>query len=350
MEPNFDFDKCAELTKNGKWFSQLLYDRAYDIIKDDCFPIVIPSYNRPKNKLLRMFKNNNIDNYNFQAYYLVRESQKEEYEAEVVNIKNVHIITAPDDLINGAGKARIEIIKRFNGNIFLFDDDIQQVCFTTPTYTPKGGCRFGTKYNPTDLFKILSMWQLTYMVVKEKYPEIVGSNLPCTAHTWPVTPNHLPQYSVEFNRGPFAVLTICDVDKLKENNLTYRDNSFGHEDLDLQFRCLMAGLKFIRINFIGYVADPPNPEFNGDKSASAMERYEKQYNQMLPYFKDVPWIKTREQKGLKMLAVDYRKYSECMGADPKINPVKLLQEKYPIFNDIETVELYGKTKHKLDLF
>lgn len=347
---SFDFDKCAEIASRGKWMSQILYDKSYDIIKDSCFPIVIPSYNRPNNKLLRLFKKHDIDKYNYQAYYLVRESQKELYEKEINGIKNIHIITAPDTIIDGAGKARIEIIKRFSGNIFLFDDDIQQVLFTTPTYTPSGGQRFGTKGNPNNLFKILAMWQLTYTTVKDSFDDIVGSNLPCTAHTWTLATNHLAQYSVEFNRGPFAVVTICDVDKLKEYNLTYRDNSFGHEDLDLQFRCLEKGLKFIRLNFIGYVADPPNPEFNGDKSDSAMERYEKQYQQMLPLFKDVYWIKTKVQKNLKMLCVDYKKYEEVFGAIPRINIVNMLKTKYVQLSDIETVPLDSESYKKVDLF
>ena len=61
------------------FWTEELYEKAYNIVKDRKYPIIIPSYNRPQPIVLDKFFNDFTEEYNWPIYFIVRKSQEEEY-------------------------------------------------------------------------------------------------------------------------------------------------------------------------------------------------------------------------------------------------------------------------------
>lgn len=313
--PEFDY----ESEDNKIWWTIGLYNKAYNIVKDRKFPIVIPSYNRPNPAILKTFLNesNMDDDFNYPIFVFVRDSQKEMYE-KAINNKFVTIISFPDNIINDAGKVRRMITKWLYSKgyncAFSFDDDLVGINFTQKAYTGKGDLKAGA-VRDTNIAKVLAMWQLAMEKAVDKYGVLISGLMPQFI-SW--KPEYcFKEQSILLYRGIPSQAVCINVKGLVDNDLNYRSNEeCGHEDIDLNIRILDKKLPICVFPFLAYSANEMSVE-NWD-FPSMFDRFKCQQDKMKKNFSEIDWVKfVDEKRGLPQVTINWRRCRKYVGIEGK---------------------------------
>ena len=299
-----------ELLQVDCW-SNKLYENAYDIVKDRLYPVVIPTYNRPACGFLKWVNDIVVPGYEYPIYLVVRQSQKELYEAsEYVRYKDyIHVKAFPDEMIDDIGKVRQQIVNAFSKKfecVFMFDDDITNFCHSVPWHRSNGEPKAqGVKSN--NFGKTMAMWQLAMEYAVKKY-DVAFSTGMMQGFSW--VPDFINvEQSMRILSG-LPTLAVCvNLRKLKENDLNYRTIiGNGHDDIDLLIRCLQKGLLTAEFRWMTYSSPGIGTDilhFN-----TAQERFTQQQKEMYENFKDVPWVKWVHVRGLDNVGINWRKVLE----------------------------------------
>lgn len=294
-----------ELLNIDCW-SNKLYNEAYDIVKDRLFPVVIPSYNRPECGFLKWVTKIVQPGYEYPIFMVVRQSQKELYEAsEYVKYNDyIHIKALPDEMIDDIGKVREQIVNVFSKKydcLFMFDDDITNFCHSVPYFRTNGEPKAqGVKSN--NFGKTMAMWQVAMEYAVKQY-DVAFSTGMMQGFSW--VPDFIKvEQSIRLMSG-LPTLAVCvNVKKLKEVGLNYRTLiGNGHDDIDLYIRSLQKGLVSAEFRWMTYSSPGIGTDilhFN-----SVHERFATQQKEMYANFSDVPFVKFYTPRGLPNVGIKW---------------------------------------------
>lgn len=239
----------------------------------EIWPICIPSYNRPKPKILDGMVEG------LPLYFFVRREQLPEYRYLRSKFRVI-----PIDAVSNIGETRGKILKwahiKGYNNIFMLDDDILSVDYLYPGET-RGGkiCMRASRLNEglklrglnPDAFRI---WQF-----------FISKLDPDTAMTAPLyRPDswHMKYKNadIRYNSGSVIQCIHLNVSKLYEYGIKYKSSEIvGNEDIALQFEAMQSGLKTAVITDLVYDCPPINSHKGGCENASGYsnpnERYKK---------------------------------------------------------------------------
>lgn len=302
---------------NEIWWTEVFHDKAYDIVKDRKFPILIPSYNNPNPPAVQGFLSKMDEEYNYPIFLFVRDSQKEAYEAANKH-PYVTVVSAPDDMIDSAGKARRWSLKWLYQQgyeyAFSFDDDACDLMFTNRGFTGKGDPK-SKVVGDANISKILAMWQISMETADKRFGIGISGVYPC-GFGWKEEYCQLDG-SILLYRGNINQVVCLNVKKLIENGITYDCNRIaGHEDIDLIIKCLEKNIPVCTFPFINYTTPPMDCANFGCFGNTMQDRFKAQQKLMIDrYGEDYPYLTFREKRGLDQCVINFRRYRKDKNID-----------------------------------
>ena len=307
--------KREDLTKTDFWTNRL-YNEAYDIVKDRKFPIVIPSYNRPENTFCRWATKTFKPNETWPIYVVVRASQADQYrESKYIKGYNfIQVLPFEDSEIDDIGKVRKKIIEHFSQTercVFMLDDDNIKLSYTVPFQRDTGSKVSLSVKNIENTARLFAMWQVAMEKAMEVRDDLLISTAMIAGFNWQDKFCD-EEESIRFMSGP-QVCTVCvNLDTFKKYNLNYKTIvGNGHEDLDLLIRALQAGCTTAEFRWLSYY----NPGVGTDllNFESVEKRFTQQYQEMYDHYGDVDFVKWKHAKNGKSLdnvGINWRKAIE----------------------------------------
>lgn len=295
------------------WWTEDLYNKAYDIIKDRKFPIIIPSYNRPNPSAITGFLSKMNDEFNHDIFLFVRESQKEQYEKSNTH-PYVKIISFPDESISNAGAVRRISLKWLYSKgykcAFSFDDDLQSIQYTSKGFKGDGWMKSEVQ-NSDNISKVLAMWQLAMEYAVDNHDVMISGLMPMFIG-WK------PEYCTESQsmllyRGLPSQAVCINVKGLVDNLLIYGDNDkVGHEDIALTIECIEKKKPVCVFPFLVYGAGPMSVENWNFKDMK--ERFSVQQNRMKDRYGSNPWVEFPDDKrGLPQVEIKWPHVRKSLG-------------------------------------
>lgn len=308
--PDIDYED-----HNGDiWWTQELYNKAYDVVKDRKIPIIIPSYNRPNiPSVMEGFLSDMDEYYNYPIYVFVRMSQYEDYINQVGRMNYVTIVGIDDEHMIGAGAARRMSLQWMYDHgyntVFSFDDDLIKITYTVPSVTGKGDPK--SEYvRDVNISRILAMWQLSMEKAIRDKNVMIGGVMPMV-FSWKdgycSSDNSMLWY-----RG-MPVQAVClNVKGLIESGLQYGENEeCGHEDVDLIIRIIDSGNSICTFPFIAYSSEPLSVD-NWDFD-DLTERFKHQQDLLRKNHGDKDWVRFSDKRGLPQVSVNWNKARKKFG-------------------------------------
>lgn len=294
-----------------KWWTELYLDKAYDIVRDRKFPILIPSYNNPNPPAVRGFLSKMNSNYNYPIILFVRDSQKDEY-LKSNNHPYVTVVSMKDELIDSAGKARKQSLKWLYNNgyshAFSFDDDALGIGMTRKGFTGKGDPKSESIKDIDNVAKILACWQLSMEKLEKKYDNIALTGVYPVGFSWKAEYCWMDESALLY-RGNLNQVVCLNVNNLIKNGIVYKDNKeCGHEDIQLVLEAMMKDMIVATFPFIWY-STPPMDINNFSCFGSTMkDRFHAQQELMRKNWGDNPYVTFREKRNLDQVIINFRKY------------------------------------------
>lgn len=302
-----------ELNGEKKWWTDLVYENAYEIVKDRKFPIVIPSYNSPNLIVLKSFLSRFTDEENYPIFILTRESQKSDYIEANKKHKFVQVISAPDEMIDSLGKTR-EFINQWAYDmkyyhVFMCDDDVRALCYTNRFVTEDGDKRSKyVKSGDCSPARIFAMWQLAVEKYEEKFGNLLISATYPVSFSWKAeycTPN----FSALLYRGNFNQIFCVNVKEAIEKDIHYHDNrEVGHEDIDFLLQGLKNNCQVVTFGFLCYSVDAMDLGTFTEYGSTLLERMQTQQDLMKKTWGDYEYVKYIEKFGRSEVRADLRAY------------------------------------------
>lgn len=304
--------------EESKWWTELYLEKAYDIVKDRKFPVLIPSYNNPNPSAVKGFLSNMDENYNYPIIIFVRDSQKDEY------IKaNLHpyvtIVSMKDNLIDSAGKARRWSLKWLYDNgynhAFSFDDDALGIGMTKKGFTGKGDPKSEAIKNIDSIAKVLACWQLSMEKLEDQYNNVVLTGVYPIGFSWKPEYCWMDQSALLY-RGNLNQVVCLNVKNLIENGITYKDNKeCGHEDIQLILEAMEKDMLVATFPFIWYSV-PPMDVANFSCFGNTMkDRFHAQQELMRKNWDNCPYVTFREKRDLDQVVINFRRYRKDKNID-----------------------------------
>lgn len=303
----------------SKWWTREFYDSAFEMIEnDDRYPIIIPSYNRPLSNIVKVFVKNDIENIRWPVYIFVRESQRKLYE-EVSENKYCNIVSFPDEEICNAGLVRRKMNEYIHNKgfkaAFSLDDDLVGIGYTEMGKT-KSGKDSAKIVRDSNIFRVLSMWQISMDYAINKYNVMMSGLMPMFISWKPEYTT--PDQSMLWNRGLPSQAVCLNIDGLMNNDLLYEDNNVcGHEDISLTIKCIEKGKTICVFPFMAHSAPTMSIE-NWDFN-SMRERFSIQQERMINRYGYIDWVSFVEKRDLPQVVIKWpkaRKYLEEIGTMP----------------------------------
>lgn len=249
---NYNYETC----NNDIWWTEDLYEKAYDKVADRKFPVAIISYNRPVQDTVTKLFNDFNEVYNYPIYVFVRKSQFDDYEKNRTS-NYVKIVAFDDDLINNAGAVRRVSMNwlREQGFKFAFyaDDDLTKMGITTRRLNREG--KWASKeLKDANSAKVLAMWQIAMEYASEHH-DVVYSGVSVRSQNWHKD-NILKSYSLKLG-GQSSQLVCIDLEKTGQSNVHYKNNAdCGWDDVDYIVQVIESGHKVGMFTFLWYEYSP----------------------------------------------------------------------------------------------
>lgn len=314
------------------FWTEELYNMAYEKVKDRKWPVIIMSYNRPVQVAMKIFDTMN-DEANYEVILFVRDSQKKMYEDKVTN-KFVKVVSVPDEQINSAGKAREGSFRWLYNNgyeyAFAFDDDIPKLVFNTRN-TTKNGTLISSppKDYSLNAARVLAMWQLSMEVANKNY-DVVFSGIRNYSSSWQL--DNTDENSSLRLCTSFPSQVFCwNIKRCVEDyNLVYGDGpDVGFDDADGFMQLIDRGAKFCLFPFLAYdsateqISVKNFKEFN-----SPQERTKKQSEKIVENWGEKDFYKVAVNKyGHSVIKFNFRQIRKNHGLkDYKFNIINLIRK------------------------
>lgn len=289
-------------------WSNDFYNQAYSIVKNNRYPIVIPSYNNPNGEFLQWIVKSMNKEHIYDVYFVIRQSQYELYSNNELTYNDfIHLVPVEDELINSAGKVRNYIVSTFAkkyDNIFMIDDDISNISHTVPTFT-KNNKPKAKWFETIDAGNEFAMWQISHEYMTRTFDTVISCGI-TDVHSW----SHdfiWVENSARLLSGSFCQTLCINIKKLIDLDVNYRDNYIsGHEDYDLIVRLIQKRQLMCQFKWLSYHNEPMKANFLNDLD-TLQQRMEKQYNIMYSNFKDEPYMIFEIRNDLHRVAINWRK-------------------------------------------
>lgn len=221
--------------------SQEYFERALAIPDELVPPIFVPSYNRPNPRLFKQLATEP----ELKIVLCIRREQYDLYKHWEGKVYSFMLLDGVSDI----GETRQQIIERvgnFYDQIFMFDDDINELNYYIPSVTSGGSLSrrashlvTGFKPRYTD---ILKLWM--YYISQSPY-EIAMSGITYRPDGWNIKHEDRP---LLYNSGEIRAVAYISTKLLHEHNLNYKSNKIvGAEDYALQFDVMSAGLVTLKL-------------------------------------------------------------------------------------------------------
>lgn len=316
----YDFKRDEVLTTD--FWTNRLCDKAYDIVKERKFPIVIPTYNRPENKFIQWATSSFTEEENWPIYLVVRKSQVATYEESkyVKGFDYVHVLGFEDDEINDIGKVRKKIVEHFSTSeqcIFMFDDDITKFSYTVPYKREKSGSNISLSVQPESPARVFAMWQLAMETAMSLRDDLIISNAMIAGFNW-IDKFCDEDMSIKFMSGPQTLAVCINLDNFKKYSINYRTLvGNGHDDIDMLIRAIMAGCTACEFRWLSYYSPGIGTDILGFETVE--KRFTQQYNEMYAHYSDLDFVKWKHAK-LDNVGINWRRaikyHNELDGVTP----------------------------------
>lgn len=325
------YNQLIKESNNGyDYWTTDLYNKAYEIVKDRLFPVVVPSYNRPDNLFSKFCNDFMKPGEEYPIYFVVRDSQREAYmnAPYIQGREYMRVISFPDEEIDNIGKTRAKIVSYFQNkvdNIIMFDDDVLDGSFTVPSYKADGvdvksklltlrssqskKAEESPFFKPTSFGRMLAMWQVMHEIAVEKYN--IGLST-CLSAGFAYMPDYcLQKSSIRLYSGCFAAFVALNLKLIKEHDINYRTIlGNGHEDIDFQIRCLEDKIPMCEFRWLQFAFDGTVSTEMGRTYTDGKERYKVQAEELQNNFSHLPYLKYMCRRGVYNVRVNWNKYIE----------------------------------------
>ncbi len=298
-----------------KFWTEELYEKAYDIVKDRKFPIVIPSCNRPNPLVLDKFLNDTYNDEYWPVWFIVRNSQEAEYRKNITR-PNTWVVGFPDEEINDYGKAKQKCVEFAHTQkfdfIFSLDDDLEDMGFKRlkimengnkyarpaimndfetydedhPMYNPKKSC---------NSCKFFALWQLVSEVCFDKYKSLyISLNLKSFGFS---ADNVDKENSLKLISGKSPMQALNVKELMKKDYKFNSDKEVGFSDLDFMINLYKNKEITSMIPWMYY--DMPKDGVSVDNYPYYKDLYERLTVSMDKLFNchtDIDFIRRKDQK------------------------------------------------------
>jgi len=296
----------AGLIKNDFWTNHF-YNKAYDVVKDRKWPIVIPSYNRPDNLFIKWANNFMTEEKNYPIIFVVRKSQEEMYKnAEYIKGKSwISILAFEDDKIDDIGKVRKAIVAELHNKypiIFMSDDDVSTICHSIYRLMESGSEK-SQAIRIADGSQVMAMWQIGMEYGMKKYNMVMSSGL--TQGFSFMKPFSDVETSICLMKGLPTNICCLDIQTIFNNGINFGSiKQVGHDDLDLLIKCLDKKLIVGSFQWLTYSTAPIGTTcFCFD---TVQKRFTYQQQQMIQNHGDKAWVKAVNNRDLDNIGINWK--------------------------------------------
>lgn len=296
--------------------TQILYK---EVLNSDSaiYPICIPSYNREDAVVLRA-----LDTYpDLPIVLFIRKEQKSIYKKYRNKCKIVLL-----DGVENIGQTRAKIVEwaveNKVSNIFLLDDDIDELDYLYPHETRNGKiCMRAARQNTGREYKginpeVFRMWMS--MIAKAR-KDLTISTPAYRPDSW-----HMKNADADviYNSGSCIQCIHINIRNLYKNKITYRDTEeCGNEDYAIQFDVMTAGLTTCVFKDLMYGCPAVGSHPGGCEDASGIHDVRKRYNKYIKLFlanvsgSNHPGVKVKETKStaINSIKFDWKFWRENIG-------------------------------------
>lgn len=298
-----------------KYRSQINYEQAKNLINDEkVWPVFIPTYNRPDAKIIKLLSTPELEN--FPAVFCIRREQQDLYKNLIADINscklNCGILLL--DHVKDIAETRKQIVEKISGvydNIFMFDDDIDELDFLLPSVTKNGvqamRCSRLVHGKKPRWIDVLKMWMLE---IYSKDKKLAVSGPEYRPFSWPMKNCNA---KLEYNSKAQLIQAVhLNLKLLNKHNINYRPHKeIGNEDMGLLFDVMNNGLYILRLTDLMYGCPAINSNSGGCENANGfkdpIERYNWYVDNAKNFYGDHPGIRYRKSKtGLKSVKFNWK--------------------------------------------
>lgn len=292
----YDIASLTEVANTDFWTNKL-YNKAYEMVSTrKKFPLVIPSYNRPHNKITEYILDHITPEEPWDIYVAVRKSQQADYEADE-NFKKIpcmHTLPFEDDLINDAGKVRGKIVEYFTDKVdglFMMDDDVFDFAYTAPFKRPSGSkisVAVTDKVRKENLGRLLAMWQVAMEETMKLHDNVIITCPMIAGFSWAESFCD-SELSLKMMSGAQVCCLGINTKACKKFDVNFRTSKGnGHEDKDFVIRALLKGAMTAEYRWLTYSCPSMGKDF---LNTGVKERMAQQHDEMYANFKDVEFMR-----------------------------------------------------------
>lgn len=292
----YDVMDLTKVPETDFWTNKL-YNKAYEMVGTrKKFPLVIPSYNRPSNRITEYIMNHITDTEPWDIYIAVRKSQQAAYEADE-NFKKIscmHTLAFDDDLIDDAGKVRGKIVEYFTDKVdglFMMDDDVFDLTYTAPFKRSTGSkisVAVTDKARKENLGRILAMWQVAMEETFKLHNNVIITCPMIAGFSWAETFCD-PDLGIKVMSGAQVCCLGINLNACKKYDVNFRTSKGnGHEDKDFVIRALLKGCMTAEYRWLAYSCPSMGKDF---LNTGVKERMAQQHDEMYANFSDVDFVK-----------------------------------------------------------
>lgn len=248
----------------------------------EIFPICVPSYNRPDPAILK-----SLETYPELPIVLFIRNTKEQ-KALYKKWRNKCKIVLLDDVEN-IGQTRAAIVnwcvENKISNIFMMDDDIDELDFLYPHETKNGTvCMRAARQNMGRAYKGVNPFTLRMWIrmLESSRTDLTISSPAYRPDSW-----HMKNKDadIEYNSGACIQCIHLNIKNLHKNRLNYRDTEeCGNEDYALQFDVMSSGLTTCVFHDLMYGCPAVGSRPGGCENASGISDVKKRYEKYVRLF------------------------------------------------------------------
>ena len=295
-EKYYEITEKTEVPNTDFWTNKL-YRTAYETVKTrKKFPLVIPSYNRPSNKITQYISEHITENEPWDIYVAVRQSQKDLYENDE-NFKKcscMRVLPFEDSIIDDAGKVRGKILEYFTDKVdglFMMDDDVYDFAHTAPFKRSSGSkisIAIGDKIRKENFGRLLAMWQVAMEETMKLHDNVIITCPMIAGFSW--TESFCDSaLGIKVMSGAQVCCLGINLNACKKFDVNFRTSrGNGHEDKDFVIRALLKGAMTAEYRWLTYSCPSMGKDF---LNTGVKERMAQQHDEMYANFKDVEFMR-----------------------------------------------------------
>lgn len=276
------------------------------------FPICVPTYGRPDNAMVKVWRADK----RLPVIFFIRKEQKELYRP--LKNEGAKIVLLTHSYCAGSTRREICEWGRNHGykHIFMFDDRVTRVSMLAPKISRTGRLSLGTVSEYRSTYHGMLLWE--YLI--KKYDPIISGG----AHSgFTFDPGNIG-LAPKFFGVDCQIAIHLNLEMLAEHGIAYRDTKdCGSDDAAINFDCLSRGLPYMVFSDLEYDCIPSGDGNTGGQAATEgntrAERFTEYCNR---FMKNVcgenhpgVWIR-KDKTGVPYIRFKWRYWKDQKGGEP----------------------------------